>query len=376
MTEPNISSGQLTHPPLPNAVTGNIDAVNDSKFHKIIESKERVYIFLHDFPDPDAIGAAVGIQRLIKDKHNKLCTIFGIGLSHPQNRTMVNALNLDLKNPFEFFKEMDGNASEAAIIWVDMNPSSTNFRFGTGKNNEFYPDWVIDHHIDKETTGSADNLDMHLVGSTCTIVAEYMMNSGLGWGEEDEPSKVASAMMLGIMTDTGNLKTANSRDIVAFEYLKQHYDQDIYSSIENYELNGYFFDVLQTAYNNREKVGSLLVLNLGFLTESRRDAIPFVADLWKKNKDVGVVIAFGLINNSIAASVRVKGLSSITATELARGVFVTDDSGGHTHMSGATVYLNDFFDLSLLSEQKKEEFLHTIMATIVERAKRLTDLDE
>lgn len=343
------------------------------EFIELLNSKTLIYIFMHDFPDPDAIGAAVGLERLIKEISEKPVIIFGRGISHPQNRTMVNALNLDLKDPFDYFKDHTGH-SDAAFIWVDFNSSSTNFEFGA--NFDAGPDWVIDHHIDKDKP-LTPNQDIEPVGASCTLVYEYMQMFDIHLDDEDDgDTQVATAMLLGITTDTDNLKASTSRDLTAFEWLKKYYNADIYRSIESYELNSYFFDVLDTAYKHREQIGSLLILNLGFLSESRRDAIPFVADLWKKNKDVSIVIAFGIIKNTITASARVKGLGTLKANDLVRGVFQSPNSGGHSQMAGATVALDPFFDTALLGDKQKETLLEAIMAMIVERAKHLADLDE
>jgi len=356
-----------------------MDETQKVAFCSMIEKSDRIFLFLHDFPDPDCLGAAVGLEKLIKDKWDKPCLIFGTGLSHPQNKTIVNMLNIELKDPFDYFskiKSEDPSTENTVYILVDMNPNSRNFKFNADSHID--PDWVIDHHIDKDREKlEGEHINIEEVGSTCTIIEEYMGALEIKWNDEDEKdTKIATAMMLGIMTDTSNLQNSTARDLCSFEGLKEHYDQDLYNSIDNYELNSYFYDVLDTAYKNRQQTGSLLVLNLGYLAESRRDTIPFVADLWKKNKDVSVVIAFAIIANTITASVRVKGLSTIKANDLARGVFKSGDSGGHPHMAGATVPLNEFFDLSLLDDEKKAEFLHTTMAMIVERAKKLADLDE
>ena len=356
-----------------------MDDTQKAAFSSLIEKSDKVFLFLHDFPDPDCLGAAVGLEKLIKDKWDKPCLIFGTGLSHPQNKTIVNMLNIELKDPSDYFsqfKEGDPALEKLVSIFVDMNPNSKNFKYNA--DSKIVADWVIDHHIDKDRDKlEGHHIDINEVGSTCTLVSEYMESLETGWDNENErDAKIATAMMLGIMTDTSNLQNSTARDICAFEGLKEHYDQDLYNSIDNYELNSYFYDVLDTAYKNRQQTGSLLVLNLGYLAEGRRDTIPFVADLWKKNKDVSVVIAFAIIDSTITASVRVKGLSTIKANDLARGVFKSGDSGGHPHMAGATVPLNAFFDLSLLDDEKKAEFLHTTMAMIVERAKKLADLDE
>ena len=59
----------------------------------------KVAIFTQDNPDPDAIGSAHGLAWLIKKLNSSVSTtiFYGGEISHPQNRTLVNLLNISMK---------------------------------------------------------------------------------------------------------------------------------------------------------------------------------------------------------------------------------------------------------------------------------------
>lgn len=345
------------------------------ELENLINDNERVVICTHDYPDPDAMGAAFGLQLLIEQIFDKTPVIIGTGVSHPQNRTLVNTLNLPLMTPEEWDKTKRTQGKEL-VIWVDCNSSSGNTKSLDDAVGNYHPQWTIDHHLDK-TSQNVVSGHIESVGASCTLISEYMQEFEFTWQEDKHYKDVATAMILGIMTDTNNLlsPSVTARDLKAFEYLKNYYDQDTYATIMDYDLNPYFYDLIDKAYQSQVKEGSLVVLCLGYLKAERRDAIPFVADLWRRSKEVGTVIAFAIIDNAVTGSVRIKGSKDLKASDLAREVFKSPDSGGHAHMAGGKTMFGPFFEMDLLDDEAKQEFLHAIKKIIVSRARNIAQLD-
>ena len=353
--------------------------MNKEEFENLVSNRARVIICVHDYPDPDAMGAAFGLKLLMESVFEKSVIIIGSGVSHPQNRTMVNALNVPMMTPREW-GESKKEPRDELVIWVDFNPNSGNNKsmqgeLRDGDSDLANPSWIIDHHVDKQ---QANGWHIDNVGSSCTLIAEYMQEFKFIWDTEDpEHENAATAMMLGIMTDTNNLlsQSVTPRDLKAFEYLKQYYNPDMFTLVMDYELNSYFYDLIAKAHGTQVKEGSIVVLCLGYLKAERRDAIPFVADLWRRCKDISTVIAFAVIDNAVTGSVRMKGSSDMRASDLARAIFQSPDSGGHAHMAGGTAKFGPFFELDLLDEAAKNEFLHAINKIIVSRARNFAQLD-
>jgi len=350
------------------------------EFDKLVRSREgRILIFIHDFPDPDAMGAALGMQKLIEDKYEKSVLLFGQGFSRPQNKVMANVLNIDLENAQEYLKGVNNLKEEDITIFVDVNEHSGNFRYKA--DSDLKPDWTIDHHIDKDKPlGFSAHLEP--VGSTCTIVSEYLQQLEVAFNVEDKADQnVATALLLGLMTDTSNLLSASvtPRDLKAFEYLKKYYGQQVFNNIQDFELNSYYFDLMAVAHRDGSKdglgvvkEGSLLVINLGYITAEQEGALSFIAELWRRWKDVRVVITCAIVDNTLTGKIRVRGKGDIKASDLARQVFKAPNGGGHDWMAGATAVFGDFFDTNLLDDETKKEFLHAVTKMVVSRAKKLS----
>lgn len=339
---------------------------------------EKAYLIIHDYPDPDALASAAAIKLLLERRWGIDSIICGLHLSRPQNRTLANLLNIELHDPY--VQKFDN--PESLVIMLDCNPGSGNVSYLTD-NPEFVQqiDWVIDHHVDKNNP-QAEWCDIAAAtGSTCTRVVDYLRALEFTWDEDNEvDGKLASAMMLGISIDTDHLRSAYERDMQAYWYLRESYDLDAYDLLEKAEIPPYYMDALHDAHDNRQQVGSLVVSSVGVTTEARRDVLAFIADLYITVKDVNAVIIYGIISNKIMAVTRVKGRGPITAADLARDVFRQPDGGGRSSdksdKSGVTVVLNQFFDMDLLNNGSKGQFLDAIKAIIVARAKRIVDIDE
>ena len=64
----------------------------NSKLDKFLEEdkEKEINICIHDTPDPDAVGAALGLQFILKN-HDIISNIYYRGeISHPQNKTIMN----------------------------------------------------------------------------------------------------------------------------------------------------------------------------------------------------------------------------------------------------------------------------------------------
>jgi nanoRNase/pAp phosphatase (c-di-AMP/oligoRNAs hydrolase) len=343
-------------------------------------SVQYVYLFIHDYPDPDALASAAALKVLIDRVWGKTCLIWGTPPSRPQNKTLYNLLNMELLDPNS---SADPEIADSCVaIMLDCNPGSGNIAYFKEHPDELEKiSWVIDHHIDKNNP-EGDWCDIaSSTGSTCTRIVDYMKAFEFEWSEDkEEDGKLASAMMLGISVDTDGLKAAYVRDMTAYWYLREHYDVDSYDLLERAEIPAYYMDALHDAHGSRQQVGSLVVASVGVTTENRRDVLAFIADLWITVKDVNAVVIYGIISNKIMAVTRIKGRGPITAADLARGVFSQPDGGGRTSdksdKSGVTVVLNKFFDMDLLTNGSREQFLEAIKAIIVARAKQIVDIDE
>jgi len=307
-------------------------------FKSTLESLERgskIAVIMQDNPDPDAIGSACGISYLSKKINNSITVqvFHGGEVSHPQNRTMVNLLNIDLKkvtaNSVDF-SQFD------LRIFVDVASS--------GKKNlqsiEVEPDIIIDHHED-DPEGDFILKDIRPVGSTATIVSDYIFKLGFEFNEESEEDvSSATALFFGIENDTGNLVSENTKqiDIDCFLRLLRYVDINVITNIRDYPIPRYFFELEEVANKNRQIDGSVLVTGLEFLKPERRDGIPYIADKFLRMEGIETVVAFAIIGEDLIASLRTTN-KAINLNSVCHGIFGENFSGAKQGAGGARVPL-------------------------------------
>ena len=155
-----------------------------------LDKDSTVGILVQRSPDPDCLGAASGFAALLKQVYGLGSKIYHFGeISHPQNKSMKNILHISLQDGSDF------NIDEvSATVVLDTDLESTGF-----KTDSFVKtDVRIDHHaLDREEEPTL--LDVRPVGATCSIIWDYLNEFNVSL---EEYSDVATAMILGIKTDT------------------------------------------------------------------------------------------------------------------------------------------------------------------------------
>ena len=301
---------------------------------KKLNRGDKIGIFIQDNPDPDAIGSSFGLSWLIKKINSGVSTTiyYGGEVSHPQNRTFVNLLNIhmkrvDNKNDYE---------DHALKILVDVASA--------GKKNlqsvSIQPDIIIDHHEDNPE-GDYILKDIRVIGATATIICDYILKLGLDLNSETEEDVcVATALLFAIENDTGNLVSENTRqlDIDCFLYLLKRVDINIVTNVRDYPIPRYFFELEKTANKNKQIVGSVLVTGLEYLKADRRDGLPYIADKFLRMEGIETVVAFGIIEDHLVASLRTTN-KSISLNSICHSIFGESFSGAKTRSGGARVPL-------------------------------------
>lgn len=329
----------------------------------------------HPGPDPDSVGSAFAMQKLLQEVFHKQVILHGIAPNHRMNTKMLSELEIDLKDPRD--KDNLIGITNHGVLLVDCTLKSGTFKFQEHLGDK-EPDWMIDHHPDKEIPTS-DIIDLQPVGSCATILTEYLQAFDVKFDLENAYDKaVATALMLGLMSDTDNLLNDNvdkKRDLDTFIYLKERYDQDAYIRIMKYDYPVHFYENMQQA--TKHIAEPFAVLSLGFLKEERLGSIPHIADYWIRRERITMVVVFAVCGKEITASVRAKEGCPYKASEIAKMMFPTGTAGGRGRdMGGASVVINGFWDVENLDDEGRKSFMQLTMATLVARFKKIIDLDE
>lgn len=163
--------------------------------------RNKLYIQTHDFPDQDAVASAFGLQKLLENYGYRPELIYAGEIQRGSLAEMVRALGICLSKA-----SSRATAPGDSIIIVDGCKGCKNVTDLTGTEIA-----VIDHH----RTAAVKNMPFHDIrrayGACSTIISEYYLAAGL-----KVPRRVATALMVGINTDTALLtRSVSAHDMEA-----------------------------------------------------------------------------------------------------------------------------------------------------------------
>lgn len=317
---------------------------------------KRICIVTHPTPDPDAIGSALGLAFLLETKYGYQCDLFYDGqVSHPQNQTEINVLDIRLR-PVEDFEA----SKYSTYVTVDTTPANT------GRMGSLVEEWhaTFDHH---QTEAEVVVTDIRTTGSCSSIIWDYVSYFKVDFATE-KGVLAATALLFGVVNDTGNLlsETTSDLDIEAHSELIRYIDRKKFHAIVNHPLPPYLFDLRALAAGNMVSEASILISYLGILSDKRRDALPIIADEFLRMEGVETVVVFCMIEDSIHASVRSRN-SSVNVHQFCQKVF-GPFGGGKMGMGAAKVpigFLYSADDDSELRQQLSEFAKDTITRRII-----------
>ena len=168
-------------------------------------------ILCHTTADFDALGAAVGLARLLPGSRIVLT-----GGAHPTVRDFL-ALYRD-----EYPTIERRSVEPATIRSVSIVDAQHRDRLGKAAEwldlDELQSIVVYDHHLGQATDIPATQLQIEPVGATTTIIVEKLQAAGIALSIAE-----ATVMALGIHVDTGSLtfEMSTARDAIALGWLMQ-----------------------------------------------------------------------------------------------------------------------------------------------------------
>lgn len=328
---------------------------------RVLESADEVSVLMHPNPDPDAMGAAIGVAHLADRVDTEVCIQYPGEIRHHENRSFRTVLDLDLKR-IESAEEI---ASDRVVL-VDHNVPR-----GFDGAERIRPDAVIDHHPGSgEGTRFTDVRPEY--GAASTIIAEYLDSLGFDVGEPTDedadpvPPDIASGLLYGILADTSHL--TNGASLAEFEasaYLSTGVDSDLPDRIANPSVDAETLDVKARAITGREVTNPFAVSYVGEL--SNVDAIPQAADELLQLEGVTAVVVSGRKDGTLFLS----GRSRDDRVHMGRILeHVLDDipmasGGGHARMGGGQAsieHMNGLGPSDGVSMDELHDRLFTAMA--------------
>lgn len=354
-----------------------IKTKKDAFVKLVSEHKEKRWIICsHDNPDPDSIASCLGMVHILSflGVEDSIVTYCG-EISHPQNKAMINVLQLRITKWEDLEPSED---ADAIYVFVDCSFGQKNMSI------KQMPNLVVDHH--KILINNKEVLFIHdEVGACSTLILDLALSITLEntEGEETEAlqcfdpdeegtKELATALAIGIKTDTLDFlnETTTGDDFQAFRLLGRHMSDEKFQRIVNYEFPPYVLDYEQIAWTNKNLKGPHFITGLGYVDESKSDCIPTIADKFMRLQGVQTVVVYGIVNRGIRSSVRTSS-ASLDCKTLCDEVFGKGNGGAKHGIGGARVPFNIFFPQEM-SKEDRESLWSLLRAQIEGRFEQAT----
>ncbi len=315
----------------------NVHPMTDDRARTLFDllaGGEELLIVCHNNPDPDCLSSALALGHVAAEAGiDEQRILYSGEVSHQQNRTFVNLLNVDLQ-PFESAAVTDREPG-SLLAFVDHSVPGGNNRVPEGTP----VDVVIDHHPAEGVQGQfVDHREA--VGATATILTEYVRDLEL-----DVDDALATALLFAIRRETlGFLRGTTTAEYDAARYLHDLADRDLLRRLSNPSVTGATVDAIATAIDNRTVRGGVLITHVGRTSE--RDALPQAADYLATLEGVETAVVFGVVEDAIHCSARSTDARVHVGERLSAAFEDVGSAGGHREMAGGEIPLGIFADYS------------------------------
>lgn len=299
-----------------------------SRLVRLIESqgKKRVFVQTHDFPDPDALASAFGVQALLEAMKIDSTITYAGSLGGPLVDTMIETFGMTAvpANTIDM-------AQDDLVIVVDGCKDNRNVTDLPG-----FEVGVIDHH---QSTPPADVPFSDIrpwYGACATLVHEYFCDA-----QVEVPGPVATALLLAIRIDTARLsRGVGAADMKAYSELWKVADTDLAFRLERNNYNIPDLDFFSKA------IASLKVRGrFGFVyidSGPSSNLMGIMADFFLAADELDyVAIACGG-DGGVKVSVRSEDSSRNAAWAVKEALNGIGSGGGHADMAGGMVRAADW----------------------------------
>jgi len=298
------------------------EEITMTDYKKLVEllKGHTVRIQMHNFPDPDAVASAFGLQFFLK-KHDIDSTICYDGhVDKISVIKMFECFGVEAKE----YRELDIK-EEDYVVLVDGQKLNSNMTDIAGEEVA-----CIDHHPTfKECEYSYK--DVRIVGACSSIIADYLKQSNT------TPDKmVASALYYGIKMDTQSLSRGLTKlDIQMYEYLFDYADIELVESMYNNNMELSDLTAYGAAIQNINIYDNVAIARIPFECEDA--LIAMVSDFVMKLDLVTVAIIYAEKKGGLKFSVR-------SETEKVHAGYLVENAlkgigngGGHQSMAGGYI---------------------------------------
>lgn len=261
---------------------------------------KRMLICIKGYPDPDNIASSIALAYMGSHFEIQSTIIHFEQISHHENRALVKKLDLQFEQysdqfdhtSFDYFAVNDSQTPELPIKLPE-----------TCKLLAF-----VDHH---KKLGEIDGQFVDIresVGSTSAIYGEYLTDKRFKFnGDMTEHTRIATALMHGIRSDTDNFVNATAEDYAASEFLARFVDKELLELISRQSIPAKTMDLTQVALQRKDIRGTYMFSGVGYVREEDRDGIGQCADYLLHREGIDTVVVYGVVGGDfIDGSLRTK----------------------------------------------------------------------
>lgn len=262
-----------------------------ARLWSVLDGAKTMLIVVQNNPDPDAIAAAAALREIANEIHGIACSVAHAGVvGRAENKALLDYLRLNTRE----LETLDLERFDR-LGMVDAQPGAGNVNFDPSVRL----DVVIDHHPIRPETRSARFTDVRRrYGATCSMLFEY-----LNAAQIDIPTRLATAMIYGIRSDTQDLgRESTKADVEAYLGLYPLANARVLGRIVSAPLPHSYFSKLRVALDNAEVYGERIVSFLGELDSP--DMVAEAADLLLRAEGVRWTMCLGVIDGWIHLSLR------------------------------------------------------------------------
>ena len=290
------------------------------QFYKQFTSDDRVLVLIN--ADPDAIGSAMAVKRLLWRKVNNI-TISNINIiDRPDNCAMVELLGVNLT----YIKDLDEKRFNR-IVMVDSQPSH-NVLY-----EKFTIDLIIDHHPDMGSKTAFQDIRPKY-GATASIMTEYLRAAGI-----KPATKLATALLLGIKNDTNNFEQHTLvEDVRSFQYLFRNANKHLVRKIEQSEIKLDYLKFFKKALDNRRVHKGKVFAFLGPVPNP--DISVLIADFFLRISSIKWSIVAGYHQKKLVIIFRSDGIRKNAGKIAEQGFAEFGSAGGRKAMARAEIDLS------------------------------------
>lgn len=316
-----------------------------NKLQEIIANvtSKNIFIQTHNFPDPDAISSAFGLQYLIKLNGIEATICYKGKIDRFNTRKMMELFGIEAIN----VDRLGAALTDSEIILIDAQKKS-------GNTYDLQASKVIsiDHHpiYEKYDYEYADIRED--VGACASIIASYFVESNI-----EVPQNVATALLYGIKIDTAQMTRGVSKlDLDMFYKLFFSANKEQIAFLES---NAVMLEDLKAYGSAIESISvedGISFANTG--KDCPEALIAAIADFMVELQDVYFSVVYSVRREGIKISVRSENHGGCHAGEIViEALEGMGTAGGHQSMAGGYVsFRSNKEPVDVLINRIKENF--------------------